>query len=164
MRMTRAEKKTHANIGTCLHFGYEARAWLLRVFHVCINAVNTQKTDLLKLCNKSYLGWLTTNCDWAAFFLQSIVVLYLLLLLLVSYVSTIVGALDKGINIEKKIRTKRKKGTANQRFDVGYVRIHIICGEKRWNQWNNLYCGLVCSLAFSAHGMEKWSELHWIGG
>lgn len=80
---------------------------MLRVFHVCINAVNTQKTDLLKLCNKSYLGWLTTNCDWAAFSLQSIVVLYLLLL--VSYVSTIVGALDKGINIEKKIRTKRKK-------------------------------------------------------
>lgn len=76
---------------------------------MCINAVNTQKTDLLKLCNKSYLGWLTTNCDWAAFFLQSIVVLYLLLLLLVSYVSTIVGALDKGINKEKKIRTKRKK-------------------------------------------------------
>lgn len=97
---------------------------------MCINAVNTQKTDLLKLCNKSYLGWLTTNCDWAAFSLQSIVVLYLLLL--VSYVSTIVVALNKGINIEKKRYARsEKKGTANQRFDVGYVRIHIICGEKR---------------------------------
>lgn len=106
------------------------------------------------LCNKSYLGCLPTNSiGLYSFsfrsrlfdFTQFICFPYRFIVMLPSLVG---GAWEfqyrsKGMKQRERESERASKGNNKNQNDEGCVRTHIICGEKRWNQRNNLYCGLV---------------------